>query len=244
VWRDGQQAATTRRGGRGGRGSCVAPTAGKASASLSFPDKGTLHLVISILVAGCSQADFGVAVSGIAAATFYYKRWLPDHRQDSISFFLLQQLIINMKRASGRLSSTSTLSRSLFRSHENQNFFGSASSYAIRSSSGYHSSSSSLAHTEWSTSTFSRWRGESKRNYTKTITQKDVVEGFDGAVGNTPLVRLKKLSQETQCDILGKVRSTTIQKEDGWLIFTLRRSILIGRIHEVRSSAASMHHDF
>ncbi|KAL6050862.1 Cysteine synthase 1, partial [Balamuthia mandrillaris] len=35
-------------------------------------------------------------------------------------------------------------------------------------------------------------------------TFKDVVDGFDGAVGNTPLIRLKHLSQETGCDILGK----------------------------------------
>ena len=28
--------------------------------------------------------------------------------------------------------------------------------------------------------------------------------GFEGAVGNTPLIRLAKLSQATGCDILGK----------------------------------------
>lgn len=31
-----------------------------------------------------------------------------------------------------------------------------------------------------------------------------IVEGFAGAVGNTPLIRLKRLSEETGCDILGK----------------------------------------
>ena len=32
----------------------------------------------------------------------------------------------------------------------------------------------------------------------------DIVEGFAGAVGNTPLIRLTRLSGETGCDILGK----------------------------------------
>ena len=32
----------------------------------------------------------------------------------------------------------------------------------------------------------------------------DIVEGFAGAVGNTPLIRLTRLSRETGCDILGK----------------------------------------
>jgi cysteine synthase A len=32
----------------------------------------------------------------------------------------------------------------------------------------------------------------------------DIVEGFAGAVGNTPLIRLTRLSEETGCDILGK----------------------------------------
>jgi len=31
-----------------------------------------------------------------------------------------------------------------------------------------------------------------------------IVEGFAGAVGNTPLIRLTRLSEETGCDILGK----------------------------------------
>ncbi|ERS99894.1 cysteine synthase A [Sporothrix schenckii 1099-18] len=31
-----------------------------------------------------------------------------------------------------------------------------------------------------------------------------VVDGFVGAIGNTPLVRLKKLSEETGCEVLGK----------------------------------------
>ena len=31
-----------------------------------------------------------------------------------------------------------------------------------------------------------------------------IVEGFAGAVGNTPLIRLERLSEETGCDILGK----------------------------------------
>jgi len=32
----------------------------------------------------------------------------------------------------------------------------------------------------------------------------DVRDGFIGSIGNTPLIRLKKLSQETGCEILGK----------------------------------------
>ena len=31
-----------------------------------------------------------------------------------------------------------------------------------------------------------------------------IAEGFAGAVGNTPLIRLSRLSAETGCDILGK----------------------------------------
>jgi len=31
-----------------------------------------------------------------------------------------------------------------------------------------------------------------------------VVDGFLGAVGNTPLIRLRRFSAETGCDILGK----------------------------------------
>ena len=30
------------------------------------------------------------------------------------------------------------------------------------------------------------------------------VDGFVGAIGNTPLIRLKTLSEETGCEILGK----------------------------------------
>src|SRR3546814_8828603 len=32
----------------------------------------------------------------------------------------------------------------------------------------------------------------------------DVSDGFVGAIGNTPLIRLRKLSEETGCEILGK----------------------------------------
>ncbi len=31
-----------------------------------------------------------------------------------------------------------------------------------------------------------------------------LTDGFVGAVGNTPLIRLKHLSEETGCEILGK----------------------------------------
>lgn len=31
-----------------------------------------------------------------------------------------------------------------------------------------------------------------------------ISEGFGGAVGDTPLIRLRRLSEETGCDILGK----------------------------------------
>ena len=32
----------------------------------------------------------------------------------------------------------------------------------------------------------------------------DVRDGFVGAIGNTPLIRLRKVSEETGCEILGK----------------------------------------
>src|SRR5689334_22235956 len=32
----------------------------------------------------------------------------------------------------------------------------------------------------------------------------EIRKGFAGAVGNTPLIRLKRLSEETGCEILGK----------------------------------------
>src|SRR5258707_6217770 len=32
----------------------------------------------------------------------------------------------------------------------------------------------------------------------------EIRDGFTGAVGNTPLIRLAKLSEETGCEILGK----------------------------------------
>ena len=37
-----------------------------------------------------------------------------------------------------------------------------------------------------------------------SISNSIMVDGFVGAVGNTPLIRLKHLSKETGCDILGK----------------------------------------
>ncbi|KAJ1916689.1 Cysteine synthase 1 [Mycoemilia scoparia] len=42
-----------------------------------------------------------------------------------------------------------------------------------------------------------------KRLYS-TITSAKPVDGFIGAIGNTPLLRLKTLSQQTQCEILAK----------------------------------------
>ena len=32
----------------------------------------------------------------------------------------------------------------------------------------------------------------------------DVKDGFTDSVGNTPLIRLRRLSEETGCEILGK----------------------------------------
>ncbi|RMF12471.1 MAG: pyridoxal-phosphate dependent enzyme, partial [Alphaproteobacteria bacterium] len=32
----------------------------------------------------------------------------------------------------------------------------------------------------------------------------DVKDGFIGTIGNTPLIRLRKISEETGCNILGK----------------------------------------
>ena len=32
----------------------------------------------------------------------------------------------------------------------------------------------------------------------------DVRDGFVGAIGNTPLIRLRRLSEQTGCEILGK----------------------------------------
>ena len=37
-----------------------------------------------------------------------------------------------------------------------------------------------------------------------TISTGSSATGFSGAVGNTPLIRLNKLSAETGCEILGK----------------------------------------
>jgi len=39
-----------------------------------------------------------------------------------------------------------------------------------------------------------------RRGFTTATT----VKGFTGAIGNTPLIQLEKLSQETGCTILGK----------------------------------------
>jgi hypothetical protein len=41
-------------------------------------------------------------------------------------------------------------------------------------------------------------------NFGEKINLASVTNGFVGAVGNTPLIRLKKLSEETGCEILGK----------------------------------------
>ncbi|TPX62483.1 hypothetical protein SpCBS45565_g06988 [Spizellomyces sp. 'palustris'] len=42
------------------------------------------------------------------------------------------------------------------------------------------------------------------RNYSVVGTDATVVRGLVGAIGNTPLIRLSKLSEQTGCDILGK----------------------------------------
>jgi len=63
------------------------------------------------------------------------------------------------------------------------------------------SSSSTTSSKSVSQSTSAIWH----RNYGgSSITFKRVVDGFDGAVGNTPLLRLRHLSAETGCEILGK----------------------------------------
>src|SRR3546814_20135687 len=42
------------------------------------------------------------------------------------------------------------------------------------------------------------------RRFIKEEEEMDVSDGFVGAIGNTPLIRLRKLSEETGCEILGK----------------------------------------
>src|SRR3546814_6949088 len=50
----------------------------------------------------------------------------------------------------------------------------------------------------------------------------DVCDGFVGAIGNTPLIRLRKLSEETGCDILGKAefqnRGGSVKDRAAWAI--------------------------
>ena len=38
----------------------------------------------------------------------------------------------------------------------------------------------------------------------------DIKRGFAGTVGNTPLIRLNRLSEETGCEILGKAESVRV----------------------------------
>ncbi len=50
----------------------------------------------------------------------------------------------------------------------------------------------------------------------------DVCDGFVGAIGNTPLIRLRKLSEETGCEILGKAEFTnpggSVKDRAAWAI--------------------------
>src|SRR3546814_17024184 len=41
------------------------------------------------------------------------------------------------------------------------------------------------------------------RRFIKEEEEMDVSDGFVGAIGNTPLIRLRKMSEETGCEILG-----------------------------------------
>ena len=41
-----------------------------------------------------------------------------------------------------------------------------------------------------------------------------IVEGIEGCIGNTPLFRIKSLSDETGCEILGKAEVCTIDMQE------------------------------
>ena len=43
-----------------------------------------------------------------------------------------------------------------------------------------------------------------KENKRKTVSDKDIRDGIEECIGNTPLVRIKSLSRATGCDILAK----------------------------------------
>jgi cysteine synthase A len=50
----------------------------------------------------------------------------------------------------------------------------------------------------------------------------DVRDGFVGTIGNTPLIRLKRLSEETGCEILGKAEflnpGSSVKDRAAWYI--------------------------
>lgn len=41
-----------------------------------------------------------------------------------------------------------------------------------------------------------------------------IVEGIEGCIGNTPLFRIKSLSDETGCEILAKAEVCNLRRED------------------------------
>ena len=42
----------------------------------------------------------------------------------------------------------------------------------------------------------------------------DIRDGFSESVGNTPLIKLRKLSEQTGCTILGKAEIVLLREED------------------------------
>ncbi|KAI8928930.1 hypothetical protein BC831DRAFT_446397 [Entophlyctis helioformis] len=54
------------------------------------------------------------------------------------------------------------------------------------------------------TTTYSKRQPASQMSITPVVAAQRVVRGLTGAVGNTPLIRLNRLSEETGCEILGK----------------------------------------
>ena len=63
-----------------------------------------------------------------------------------------------------------------------------------------------------------------------------VVNGIMGAIGNTPLIRLSKLSRQTGCEILGKVC------QPGSVI-SMEEAIVIAGFHLPFRSSLTLHSD-
>jgi cysteine synthase len=61
---------------------------------------------------------------------------------------------------------------------------------------------------------------------------KDIRDGFIGAIGNTPLIRLKRLSQQTGCEILGKAEFLNPggSVKDRAALFIVKDAVASGRL--------------